>query len=181
MQEETLSYNTPCSGEIYRKINEYEFTRLWKTNLRKNNNNLIWGSTASVFAILAFLTEDYGIAGFLGGFGIAAFSYYSSYYSSYKKSKKLYSEAINQEVENLKNNSTDVIWEYTPTHFYFKNYKSEHRFLWSQVTYCILDEKYLYITAASMLHFILDFDNIDSENLDKTKEYLQAKSKFREL
>jgi len=112
---------------------------------------------------------------------LAIFSYYFSYYSSYKKSKKKFQEIIEKEISNLKTNSKDVIWEFTLTHFSFKNYKSEYKFIWQEITYCILDDKYLYITASSFMNFILDKANIDEDNLNKTIDFLERESSFKEI
>jgi hypothetical protein len=98
-----------------------------------------------------------------------------------RKYKKTFFINLKKECEALKENSKDIIWEFTPTHFSFKNYKSEYKFIWSEITYCILDDKYLYITASSFMNFILDKANIDEDNLNKTIEYLENKSKFKEI
>ena len=84
-------------------------------------------------------------------------------------------------MSNLKTNSKDVIWEFTPAHFSFKNYKSEYKFIWNEITYCILDDQYLYITASNFMNFILDKANIDRENLDKTIEYLEVHAQFKKI
>lgn len=181
MNEEILTYNTPCSEEILRQINQYEFKRLWEDNLIKNNKNLLGGIVTLIIAIVFFLTEDYGFAGLLAGFSIATCINYVSYYSLYRKNKKKFKEIIEREVSNPKTNSKDVIWEFTPTHFSFKNYKSEYKFIWNEITYCILDDQYLYITASSFMNFILDKANIDESNLNKTISYLETKSKFRKI
>jgi hypothetical protein len=181
MKEEILTYNTPCSEEILRQINQYEFKRLWENNLYKNNKNLLGGIVTLIFAIVFFLTEDYGFSGLFSGFAIATIINYISYYSSYRKNKKKFQEIIDKEISNFKINSKDVIWEFTPTHFGFKNYKSEYKFIWEEITYCILDDKYLYITASSFLNFILDKANIDEINLNKTIQYLESKSQFKEI
>lgn len=34
MTKQTLTYNTPNSEQIMRKINQYEFKRQWKNNLK---------------------------------------------------------------------------------------------------------------------------------------------------
>ena len=54
MNEEILTYNTPCSEEILRQINQYEFKRLWENNLTKNNKNLLGGIITLVGAIVFF-------------------------------------------------------------------------------------------------------------------------------
>lgn len=181
MKEEILTYNTPCSEEILRQINQHEFKRLWENNLYKNNKNLLGGIVTLIFAIVFFLTEDYGFSGLFSGFAIATIINYISYYSSYRKNKKKFHKLIEKEILNLKINSTDTIWEFTPTHFGFRNYKSEYKFIWQEITYCILDDKYLYITASSFLNFILDKANIDEINLNKTIQYLESKSQFKEI
>lgn len=181
MNEEILTYNTPCSEEILKQINQYEFKRLWENNLAKNNKNLLGGITTSVIAIVFFITKDYGFAGLLAGFSIATCINYISYYSLYRKNKKKFKEIIEREISNLNTNSKDVIWEFTPVHFSFKNYKSEYKFIWNEITYCILDDQYLYITASNFMNFILDKANIDRENLDKTIEYLEVHAQFKKI
>lgn len=181
MTEEILIYNTPCTEEIFKQIQHYEFKRIWKKNLAKNNKNLFAGTIILLFAIMFFITEDYGFAGLFGGYVIATYIYCFSYYSQYKKHKKNIQELIAREISNIKINSKDVIWEFNPTHFCFKNYKSEYKFIWQEITYCILDDKYLYITASSFMHFILDKANIDESNLNKTTAYLEKKSQFKEV
>ena len=181
MIEETLTYNTPCSGEIYKQIHEYEFKRLRKKNLRDNNKNLYWSILSLALAIITFLFKDYGFAGFFFGFYLATFASYFSYNSKYKQYRAHYQKIIEEEIVNLKVNSNDVIWIFSPDHFSFKNYKAEYKFIWKEITYCIFDEKYLYITASSSLNFILDKVNIDEENFQKTKIYLQNKSKFQAI
>lgn len=181
MTNEILTYNTPNSGEIFQNIHQYEFNRIWKQNLKKNNKNIYWGITSLALAALTFFYEDYAFTGFFSGFSLAAFSYFFSYYSIYKKNKKKFLEIVEREISNLKTNSNDVIWEFTPTHFGFKNYKSEYKFIWQEITYCILDDQYLYITASSFVNFILDKVNIDEDNLNKTIAYLENKSLFKEI
>ncbi|MGI9651654.1 hypothetical protein [Chryseobacterium sp. RLHN22] len=181
MNEEILTFNTPCSEETLRQINQYEFKRLWESNLTKNNKNLLGGIITLAVAIVFFLTEDYGFAGLFAGFSIATCINYVSYYSLYRKNKKKLKEIIEKEVANIKTNSKDVIWEFTPSHFSFKNYKSEYKFIWKEITYCILDDQYLYITASSFMNFILDKANIDGENLNKTLQHLEKYSSFKEI
>lgn len=181
MTKQTLTYNTPNSEHILRKINQYEFKRQWKNNLKNNNRNLYWGITFIVFGIIAILLEEYIFSGFFFGFSLASISSYYSYQSRYKKYKKTFYEKLDHEISSLELNSKDVIWEFTPTHFSFKNYKSEFKFLWSEITYCILDDEYLYITASSFMNFILDKANIDKENLNETLQFLENKSKFIEI
>ncbi|KIC64585.1 hypothetical protein [Chryseobacterium taiwanense] len=181
MNEEILTYNIPYSEIILRQINQYEFKRLWENNLTKNNKNLLGGIITLLIAIMFFITKDYGFSGLFAGFGIATCSNYISYYSSYRKNKKKFHKLIDKEILNLKINSTDTIWEFTPTHFGFRNYKSEYKFIWQEITYCILDDKYLYITASSFLNFILDKANIDEDNFNKTIHYLENKSQFKEI
>lgn len=181
MTNEILTYNTPNSGEIFQNIHQYEFNRIWKQNLKKNNKNIYWGIISLALAALTFFYEDYALTGLFSGFSLAAFSYFFSYYSIYKKNKKKFLEIVEREISNLKTNSNDVIWEFTPTHFGFKNYKSEYKFIWQEITYCILDDQYLYITASSFVNFILDKVNIDEDNLNKTIAYLENKSLFKEI
>ncbi|MDQ1160577.1 hypothetical protein QE422_000945 [Chryseobacterium sp. SORGH_AS 447] len=181
MNQELLTYNTPNSEEILRKINSYEFKRIWESKLEKNNKNLLGGIILICMSIIFFLTQDYGIAGLFAGSGIITCMNYIYYYSVYSKDRKRFNAIINREVLDLGKNSKDVIWEFSPTHFSFKNYKSEFKFLWSEITYCILDNQYLYITAFSALNFILDKNNIDKENLTKTIEYLESKTQFKKI
>ena len=181
MADEILTYNTPNSEQILRKINQYEFRRQWKNNLKKNNKNLYWGITFIVFGIITVLPKNYTFSGFFFGFALASVSSYFNYLSQYKKIKKNFHDKLDQEISDLKTNSNDVIWEFTPTHFGFKNYKSGYNFIWKEITYCILDDQYLYITASSFINFILDKINIDEENLKKTIDYLESKSLLREI
>ena len=88
MTEENLSYNTPTSEEIFTQIQQYEFKRAWKDNLKDNSKNLFYGILFTLVGILIILAEGYRFAGFFLGFSLAAFSYYFSYHSSYKKAKK---------------------------------------------------------------------------------------------
>lgn len=181
MTAETLTYNTRTSEQILRKINQYDFKRQWKNNLTKNNKNLYWGIVFIMFGIVAILLEDYIFSGFFFGFSLASISSYYKYLSQYRSIKKLFCEKLDYEIYSFELNPKDVIWEFTPIHFSFKNYKSEFKFLWSEVTYCILDDEYLYITASSFMNFILDKSSIDKENLDKTLKFLEIKSKFTEI
>lgn len=68
MNEEMLTYNTPCSEVILKQINQYEYKRLWGNNLKKNTKNLFYGITFTVFVIIAFFSEGYTYAGFFLGF-----------------------------------------------------------------------------------------------------------------
>ncbi|SDH54975.1 hypothetical protein SAMN05421846_101115 [Chryseobacterium taeanense] len=181
MNEEILTYNTQCSEEILRKINQSEFKRLWKNNLKKNTKNLYWGITFMMAGVIAMLLKNYIFAAFFIGFSLATISSYFNYLSQYKQYKKVFSEKLERKISNLKINSKDVIWEFTPFHFSFKNYESEYKFIWQEVTYCILDDQYLYITASDLMNFILDKDNIDEITLNKTITYLEDKSKFKEI
>lgn len=181
MNDKTLIYTTACTEENLRHINQYEFKRIWETNLNKNNKNLLAGIITILLGTLFFSTKNYGFAGVFAGYGITVCIYYLSYYSQYKKHKKKFQEIIERDVLNLKANSKDIIWEFTPNHFSFKNYKSEYKFIWNEITYCILDDQYLYITASSFMNFILDKANIDKENLERTVEYLENKAQFKKI
>ncbi|HCM33174.1 hypothetical protein [Chryseobacterium sp.] len=180
MTEQTLIYNTPNSERIVRQIHLYNFTRTWKKNLSKNKKNLMWGIIFILFAAyMLFRKEFFGF--FFLGFGLFYFFTYINYISTYQKHKKSFDQSLNKEVESLNANSKDVIWEYTPTYFKFQNYKSEFKFNWETITYCILDNQYLYITAMPHLSFILDKNNIDEDNYNKTLDYLNNKSKLQIL
>jgi hypothetical protein len=65
-------------------------------------------------------------------------------------------------------------------HFFLKIINLNINF-WNEITYCILDDRYLYITANSFMNFILDKANVDKENLDKTLLYLEMKAKFKKI
>ncbi|WP_288461567.1 hypothetical protein [uncultured Chryseobacterium sp.] len=181
MNEEILTYNTPSSEKILRQINEYEFNRQWKNNLKKNNKNLSWGILFTILGVITIIFENYTFAGFFLGFSVAVISTYFNYLTQYKKYKKAFYEKLDREISNLEGNSKDVFLEFNPSHFSFKNYKSEYKFIWNEITYCILDDRYLYITANSSMNFILDKANVDKENLDKTLLYLEMKAKFKKI
>lgn len=181
MDEEVLIYNTPNSEEILRKIIGYEFRRMWESKLEKNNKNLLGGIIVILLSVIFFLTQDYLVAGLFAGFGIMTFANYIYHYSIYRKDKKRFNAIIGREVLDLETDSKDVIWTFTPTHFSFKNYKSEYKFIWNEITYCISDDQYLYITASSVLNFILDKNNIDKESLIKIVDYLESKAQFKKL
>ncbi|KFE97737.1 hypothetical protein IX39_18390 [Chryseobacterium formosense] len=181
MNKEILTYNTPNSEQILRKINQYEFKRQWKNNLNKNNRNLIYGVLSLLAGILLYCLKDFGFAGFFFGFSLATISTYFNYRSQFRNYKKVFQEKLNHEINRINTNSKDVIWEFTPSHFSFKNYKSEFKFLWSEITYCILDDQYLYINASSIINFILDKANLDEENMNKTIKYLEKYSRFKEV
>jgi hypothetical protein len=125
--------------------------------------------------------ENYTFAGFFLGFSVAVISTYFNYMTQYKKYKKAFYQKLDREISNLEGNSKDIFLEFSPYHFSFKNYKSEYKFIWSEITYCILDDRYLYITANSSMNFILDKANVDKENLDKTLLYLEMKAKFKKI
>jgi len=96
------------------------------------------------------------------------FVFFFNYLFVFKKIKKNFNDLLTKDIAELNQNSKDAIWEFTPTHFSFKNYKSEYKFIWQEITYCILEDKYLYITVSSFMNFILDKANIDEVNLNKT-------------
>lgn len=181
MNPTILTYNTPTSGEITKTIYEYEFKRLWKKNLDGNIANLFFGIFCLLIVVLTLIFEPDLFTGFFAGMGLIAFSTYFSRYLSYRTSKKKLKEIIEKDNSDLKLNSNDVIWEFTPDHFKFKNYKSEYKCIWSEITYCVLDDQFLYITASSRLNFILDKANVDEENLNKTIQYLEEKAQFKEI
>ncbi|MGE4514094.1 MAG: hypothetical protein AB7E26_09835, partial [Chryseobacterium sp.] len=89
MNEEILTYNTQCSEEILRKINQSEFKRLWKNNLKKNTKNLYWGITFMMAGVIAMLLKNYIFAAFFIGFSLATISSYFNYLSQYKQYKKV--------------------------------------------------------------------------------------------
>lgn len=180
MIEQTLTYNTPNSEQILRKINQYEFKRIWKNNLLKNQKRLVSGIfflAMAVFMIFYFPPFGY----FLLGIGLIYIINFFDYFLIYKKHKREFENILIKECNELKENSKDVIWKFTPTHFSFKNYKSEYKYIWDEITYCILDNQYLHITASNFMTFILDKANVDKDNLDKTIQYLEKKSKFKEI
>ncbi|MGL6125707.1 hypothetical protein [Chryseobacterium artocarpi] len=180
MNEEVLTYNTPNSEKILRKIHYYEFTRAWKKNLNKNKKNLMWGIIYILLAAyMLFYKKYFGL--FFLGFGLFYIFSYINYIVVYQKRKKEFNESLNKEIEEFNLNPKDVIWEFTPEYFKFLNYKSEFKFNWDSITYSILDNQYIYITAMPSLHFILDKANIDDNNYNKTIAYLNNKSKAKEL
>ncbi|WP_426274208.1 hypothetical protein ACN9MN_09310 [Chryseobacterium sp. S-02] len=180
MNEESLIYNTPNSGEILTKINNHNFKNAWKKNLKKNNQNLYWSIFIIIAGLIAVFSEDNSIAGFFFGFAFACLSSYFSYKSNYNKYKESFNKQLGIEISNLNKNSKDVIWEFAPDYFRFKNYKHDFKFLWEGITYHISDNDFLYIQALPNLYFILDRANIDENNFNKTLEYLNNKSKLKE-
>lgn len=180
MNEEILIYNTQNSGETLKNIKQYEFKRIWKNNLNKNNKNLLGGILFLLLAgFMLFLKQSFGY--FFVGVGSMYLVLFFNYISIYRKAKKVYNDFSINEIEELDRNSKDVIWEFTPTYFKFSNFKSEFKFAWEGITYCILDDKYLYITVITHLNFILDKANIDENNFNKTIEYLNNKSKLKAI
>ncbi|REC47019.1 hypothetical protein [Chryseobacterium pennipullorum] len=180
MNEEILTYTTPNSEKLLRQIHQYEFARMWKKNLNKNNKNLIWGIIFILLAVgMLFYRQYLGLL-FLG-FGLFYVFSYINYISVYQKHKKTFNESLNKEVEKLHINTKDVIWEFTPEYFKFKDYKSELTFPWNTITYSILDNRYVYITAMPSFHIILDKINIDDSTYNKTVTYLNTRSRVQEL
>lgn len=176
-----LTYNTPTSEEITKTIYHYEFKRLWKKNLGGNNKNLFFVIGCLIIGAYTYISDDYVLTSFFAGAGIITLSTYLTHFLSYRKSKKKLKEIIEKDNSELKLNSNDVIWEFAPDHFMFKNYKSEYKCIWSEITYCVVDDQFLYITASSRLNFILDKANVDEENLNKTIQYLEEKAQFKEV
>lgn len=174
--ENILIYNTPTSEKIIREINDAHFKKANKKYLSNNNKNLYWGIALLLIAILPFRSADYAIATFLIGYSLALIFLHVSNTSNYFKIKNSYFEHINKEAEHLNQNSKDVFWEYAPTYFRFRNYKQDLKYSWVDITYQIFDNKYLYIIALDNLCFILNKENIDEENFQKTVEYLKQKS-----
>jgi hypothetical protein len=180
MSEETLTYNTPNSEEILTKIHQYEFKRIWKNYLSKNKRNLFWGITFLLLAaFMLFYKESFGY--FFLGCGLMYLVSFFKYISTYKKHKKTFTTLLDYEIKNLKTNSNNVIWEFTPTYFKFQNYKADFKFYWDSITHSILDEQYLYITASPYMNFILDKANIDETNFNKTLDYLKDKSHIKTI
>jgi len=181
IMKETLSYNTPNSEEILQQINQYEFARIWKKNLSKNNRNLIWGIFFTILASFMLFRKDF--FGFLFlGFGLFYIFSCINYIVTYRKHKKTFSQILDKETKDLNLNSKDVLWEFTETYFRFQNYKAEFIFNWEMITYCILDDQYIYITSNPyQLNFILDKANIPGNNYDRTISYLRDKSKLQTL
>lgn len=177
MNAEILTYNTPNSGEILTKIHHHSFKNLWKKNLKKNNRNLYWGIIFIIVGLIAVFSGDNNFAGFFFGFSLACLSSYFSYKSQYNKYKKDFENQLNLEISNLSKNSKEVIWEFTPEYFRFKNYKHDLKFLWEGITYFILDDNFLYIKVLPNLHIVLDKENIDEINFNKTIEYLETRAK----
>lgn len=178
MTEEILTYNTPNSEQILRQINQYEFKRIWENNLKKNNKNLFWTVFFLLLAgFMLFYKEHLGY--FFAGLGLMYISIFINYRSIYRKQKEKLNTLLDKEIKDLTTNSKDVIWEFTPTYFRFKNYKSDFKFNWETISYCLLDDQYLYITASPYMNFILDKANIDEENFNKTIDYLKNKSQFK--
>ena len=69
MIEQTLTYNTPNSEQILRKINQYEFKRIWKNNLLKNQKRLVSGIFfLAMAAFMIFYFPPFGY--FLLGIGL---------------------------------------------------------------------------------------------------------------
>ena len=177
--EEILIYNTPTSEKIITEINEFQFKKVWKKNLAQNNKNLYWAIAIFLLGLIPLLTEPFYIGTFCLGYSILAVANYFNYRSVYQKNKKLFHENLGKEIESLNRNSKDVFWEYTPEYFRFKNYKHDLKFNWEDISYQIVDEKYLYITAMHSLAFILDKVNIDEINLEKTLKYLGNKATMK--
>ncbi|WP_294233400.1 hypothetical protein [uncultured Chryseobacterium sp.] len=178
MDKEILIYNTPNSGEILTKIHHHSFKNVWKKNLKKNNQNLVWAIIFIIAGLIAVFSENHTFAGFFFGFSLACLTSYFSYKSQYNEYKKNFERQLNKEIINLNKNSKDVIWEFAPEYFRFRNYKYDFRFLWEGVTYFILDTNFLYIKVLPELCFILDKENIDEINFNKTIEYLKTKAQI---
>ncbi len=112
---------------------------------------------------------------------INVFYYFLQLSFTVYKSQKKFNDLLNREIKALNQNSKDIIWEFTPKYFSFKNYTSEYKFTWETITYCIIDNQYLYIKAESCINVILDKANVGEHNLNLTLQYLQAKACFKEL
>lgn len=172
---ETLIYNTPNSEEILRKIHNFSFKKAWNGNLAKNNKNLFWGTVfLSLGGFLLYYEKQFGY--FFIGFAIMYLSLFFTFHSQYRKHKNTFNKQLAKEIKDLNENSKDVFWEFTPTHFRFQNYKHEFKFTWDGITYCLLEDQYLYITTMPNLSFILDKANIDTDHFQNIIEYLRHKS-----
>ena len=178
--ENELIISTPNSYETLTNCLTYEFNRRWKNNLKSNNKNLIWGIVFLFFAILFYFLNDSTIPFFLLGFAVASISYYFNYKSLYKKNKIHFEKILSNEVQKLNQSSKDVLWEFSPKYFKFSNYNSWYQFLWETITYFVLEEKYLYITANNGLNFILDKNNVSEVHFAEILAYLKSKSELKE-
>lgn len=136
---EPLIYNTPNSEEILRNIYTFEIQRNWKKNLAKNNKNLFWSIVFILLAAFLFIYRQ-SIAYFFAGLALMYIIIFINYRIAYKRHKKKMSDLLEEEIKNFRQNPKDVIWEFTPDYFRFRNYKHDFKFAWEGITYCVLEQ-----------------------------------------
>lgn len=168
------------SPEALSGIYQYEFKRIWKNNLNKNKKNLAWGIVfLALGSFLLFYHQPFGY--FFIGSGLMYLVMFFNYVAQYGKAKRKAETVLKKEAEKLQHHSKYKSWELTPTHFRFSDHKIDLKVAWEEITYCLSDNLYLYITIESLMHVVISKENTDEDHFDQTIAYLKHYARFQQI
>ncbi|MDR6516623.1 hypothetical protein [Chryseobacterium camelliae] len=177
---EIVTCTALSSPESLSRIYQYEFKRIWKNNLLKNKKNMLWGIVfLALGSFLLFYRQPFGY--FFIGSGLMYLVMFFNYVAQYGKAKRKAETVLKKEAEKLQYHSKYKSWKLTPTHFIFSDHKIELKVAWEEITYCLLDNVYLYITIESLMHVVISKENTDDEHFDQTIAYLQHHARFQQI
>ncbi|MDR6129494.1 hypothetical protein [Chryseobacterium sp. SORGH_AS_1175] len=163
MIEEIFTCTAVNSPENVSRIYKYEFRRIWKNNLDKNKKNLVWGIIfLALGSFLLFYRQPFGY--FFVGSGLMYLVMFFNYITYYGKAKRKAETVLKKEAEKLQHHSKPLFWELTPTHFRFSDHRLDLKVAWKEITYCLSDNLYLYITIESLMHVVISKENTDEEH-----------------
>ncbi|MGB6268380.1 MAG: hypothetical protein WBF67_05155 [Olleya sp.] len=173
-----MRFEIPFREDIYREKLKLNFDLTWKTNLKKNEYSLIYGSIFLVLGILFFLENS--DSGYLT-LAVALFyilNFYH-YYSNYKKRKKSYFTSIDESTEEYLKSDESSIWDFNEDYFRFKDYKFDTKIIWSAIKgFRVIENNILiHLDNEKSLCFILGKEEVGQENFDKIVDFLNFKIK----
>lgn len=166
----------PFNKEIYIEQNKLNFDTAWAKNLKTNRKNSIISIVLIVFGILIIIGKN-NVGGLMCAMGL--FCLYMAYRMNvtYKENKKIFFEAISNEIKNRENEPNTLIWEFQDDYFHYKDYQLDLKLKWAAILkYTRIDET-IFVDSKVGVRFMLSEKEVGKEKFEEIIAFLDDKIK----
>lgn len=169
-----IKIEIPFNKEIYIEQNKLNFDTAWSKHLKKNKTNATISIILIVIGILIIIGKN-NIGGLMCAMGL--FRLYMVYRMNvtYKENKKIFFEAISNELKTREDTPDTLIWEFHDDYFAYQDYQQDLKLKWMAIMkYTRIDET-IFVDSKVGIRFMLSEKEVGKEKFEEIIAFLNDK------